>query len=285
MGKQKRSRRPGLQLTGAGSGFALLLAAAVLLLSYSGAFAYSSYFNSMCADCHYDDSITCNGCHRHGDRYLNATTDKPSYQPGEKVVVTFSGGTQYGWIRGMLEDDEGIELDRKTGPTFSGNDGGVEIEYPLEMTGFAPGLAGTYYWNAGYYGSNDGGAHVSSYKSFTVTVSGDASMVVNVTPASNPAFIPASGGVVHSDVMLENPGASPVSFQAWVDVTLPNGTHYGPILGPVPLTLAGGASINHSLADAVPGMAPPGVYKYNVYLGEYDTAVYDADSFDFVKEP
>lgn len=48
-------------------------------------------------------------------------------------------------------------------------------------------------------------------------------------------------------MMLENPGTSPVSFEAWVDVALPNGTSYGPILGPVPLTLAGGGSITDYL--------------------------------------
>jgi len=275
----------GIRFCGFNPGLLLLLTAAALLVSYSGAFAYSSYFGSMCAACHYDDSITCNGCHRHGNRNLNVTTDQTTYDPGEKIVVTFSGGGQYGWVRGMLKDDEGIELDRKTGPTFSGNDGGSSIQFPMTMTGFAPGTAGTYYWKAYYYGSGSGGSHTDSYKTFAVTVAGDAAVVVNVTPDSNPAFIPSSGGVLLSGVYLENPGTSPVSFDAWVDVTLPNGAPYGPVQGPVHLTLPGGGSLTHSLADAVPGMAPSGVYKYNVYLGDYGTAVYDADSFDFVKEP
>ncbi|MBK8231520.1 MAG: hypothetical protein IPK72_13255 [Candidatus Eisenbacteria bacterium] len=48
--------------------------------------------------------------------------DKSSYQPGEAVVVTLTGGSQSGWIRGLLYDAQNTELDRKSGPTGTGDD-------------------------------------------------------------------------------------------------------------------------------------------------------------------
>ena len=48
---------------------------------------YSSLFYDRYESCHDNDSITCNGCHEHGNRSLNATTDKAVYQPGEEEAV------------------------------------------------------------------------------------------------------------------------------------------------------------------------------------------------------
>ena len=74
-----------------------------------------------------------------------------------------------------------------------------------------------------------------------------------------------------------------MTFDAWLDATLPNGATFGPILNRT-LTIPGGASISRDLTQYVPGGAPTGSYSYNGYVGEHPDVVWDSDSFDFTKQ-
>lgn len=68
-----------------------LLAVALLIAWLTpGAGAYSGYFSNQCADCHSDDSITCNGCHAHRGT-IHATAGASTYDPGATVTVTLTG--------------------------------------------------------------------------------------------------------------------------------------------------------------------------------------------------
>lgn len=80
---------------------------------------------------------------------------------------------------------------------------------------------------------------------------------------------------------LANQEASTVSFDAWMMVRLPNGFWYGPVLGPIPLTLPGGAVISRQRSQIVPGSAPPGQYWYEGRIGIYPSAVWDTSGFNF----
>ncbi len=80
---------------------------------------------------------------------------------------------------------------------------------------------------------------------------------------------------------LSNQEASAVNCDAWTMVRLPNGSWYGPVLGPIALTLPGGASISRQRTQIVPGSAPPGQYWYEGRIGIYPAAVWDTSGFAF----
>jgi len=102
-------------------------------------------------------------------------------------------------------------------------------------------------------------------------------------PVVGPIVIPASGGSFDFNVALTNNEATSQSFDAWIMVTLPSGTPYGPVLGPVNLTLPGGGSIDRDRTQNVPAGAPPGTYDYVAYVGIFPTTIWDSDSFPFEK--
>jgi hypothetical protein len=132
--------------------FAFLIAAALLLTG--DVVAKPQYFNDKCSLCHSDDNETCNGCHFHGAQGLTATTDKTEYTPGELVTVTFEGGGRDGWFRALLYDQGGFEIDRKTGPTGTGDDRSPSpVEFPVTLTAHAPEAAGQHTWQAAWWGS------------------------------------------------------------------------------------------------------------------------------------
>jgi hypothetical protein len=123
--------------------------------------AYSNYFYNECAVCHshMDDAVTCNGCHFHRGT-IRATADQPFYDPGATVTVTMTGGTKWGWIRGLLYDQNGTQIDIATGPTGTGDDGlGNPVVFPVALQAPAPEAPGDYAWRAAYFGSYGGSNH------------------------------------------------------------------------------------------------------------------------------
>lgn len=244
------------------------------------------YFDDKCAWCHVDDDPTCDGCHFHGDNPLTASVDKAVYGPGEEIVVTLDGGRKYGWGRGMLTDSGGTEVDRRTGPSFTGNDGGRWADMPMEMRGRAPGETGTHTWTAQFYAHDygTGKGHTTTDVPVTIVVAATSDLVVDLVPAATPMLFGPAGGVIDFDLDLLNTTASPVSFDIWFDVTLPNGHQAGPILGPLHATLPAGAGYSRSASLPLPATVPPGIYSFNVYTGEFASGtLLDADSFAFAK--
>jgi hypothetical protein len=108
-------------------------------------------------------------------------------------------------------------------------------------------------------------------------------VTVTLTPYGAPIQIPASGGSFSFNIAADNNESTSVSFDVWCDVTLPSGSPYGPVLGPVSLTFAGGFGSNRDRNQAVPAGAPTGSYSYNAYVGSYPGTVWNSDSFDFTK--
>jgi len=89
---------------------------------------------------------------------LTATTDKTLYTAGETVNVVFTGGYRTGWIRAILYEDLGggsyRELDRVTGPTETGDDGGFPgLQFPVMLSAPAPATPGVYRWTVTWYGA------------------------------------------------------------------------------------------------------------------------------------
>ncbi|TKJ39984.1 hypothetical protein CEE37_09620 [candidate division LCP-89 bacterium B3_LCP] len=70
-------------------------------------------------------------------------------------------------------------------------------------------------------------------------------------------------------------------FTTWMDVTLPNGTIFGPVMGPVEAELDSGVTVRRERTQVVPAGAERGLYSYNSYaVVESDTSF---DSFEFFK--
>jgi len=82
---------------------------------------------------------------------------------------------------------------------------------------------------------------------------------------------------------LTNNEPSPITFDAWIMVRLPNGLWYGPVLGPVNLTLSPSQSISRNREQNVPQNAPAGEYLYEGRIGVYPDIIWDSDGFTFIK--
>ena len=106
---------------------------------------------------------------------------------------------------------------------------------------------------------------------------------VNLTPYNPPIIIPVSGGTFEFNIAVTNNEPEPATFDVWTMATLPDGREYGPIIGPINLTLNPGASIDRDRSQSVPGGIPSGNYTYDAYVGNYPSAIYDEDHFDFTK--
>jgi hypothetical protein len=77
------------------------------------------------------------------------------YQPGQTVTVTFSGGYRRGWVRAILRNQNGAEIDRVTGPTGAGDDGSgsPNLQFPVMLAAPSPSTPGFYRWTVSWFGS------------------------------------------------------------------------------------------------------------------------------------
>jgi hypothetical protein len=107
---------------------------------------------------------------------------------------------------------------------------------------------------------------------------------ITLVPDIDPIVIPPIGGSFGYSVILENVSRETQYVYAWTMALLPTGRNYGPVLGPIPLTLAEGDILSVNLSQTVPGTAPPGEYLFAAYIGSYPLPVLDVDGFDFIKE-
>jgi hypothetical protein len=107
---------------------------------------------------------------------------------------------------------------------------------------------------------------------------------VSITMSTGgPIVIPNTGGTFDYNVEVLNNEPGQVAFDAWIMVYLPDGSQYGPVVGPVDLTLPGGQSINRDRIQQVPGGAPSGTYTYVGYVGYYPGVIADSSFFTFEK--
>jgi len=111
----------------------------------------------------------------------------------------------------------------------------------------------------------------------------DQSMQIRaiMSPFDMPIEIPPAGGSFDFAVHLTNIAPVALTIDAWIDVTLPSGGTYGPVLGPLNLELGSEFTLTRIRDQVVPANAPPGMYSYNVFaVYESDTT---SDSFNFTK--
>jgi hypothetical protein len=107
-----------------------------------------------------------------------------------------------------------------------------------------------------------------------------------IAPVDPPVTIPPGGGVLRYRVTLANPTAQPMTVEAWVTATLPDGSPFGPIEGPRTVALAPGQTVGPvPFAQRVPGAAPAGTYTATLNVGDFPGTVTASDSFTFEKAP
>lgn len=107
---------------------------------------------------------------------------------------------------------------------------------------------------------------------------------VTLDPGPDPIVVPLGGSFTY-DVTVENVTEETQTKQVWIDLTLPAGTSYGPVTGPVTLTLPPGMSIENTLPLRIPGAAPLGMYTLHARVGTYPDDVSDDDRFEFQVTP
>lgn len=108
---------------------------------------------------------------------------------------------------------------------------------------------------------------------------------ITLNPVNPPIIIPGIGGSFEYEVIIANLETTPVNFDAWIDVELPDSSIHGPLIMRN-LTLPPGNSLVRTLTQYVPPNAPWGDYLYRGHVGDYSASqVWDSDSFPFTKAP
>jgi len=112
---------------------------------------------------------------------------------------------------------------------------------------------------------------------------GTPNVTITLTPVAPPIQIPGSGGSFDFNVEIHNGELSAMTFDAWIMVQLPNMAWYGPVLGPINLTLAPSFTLSRTRTQNVPASAPTGNYLYEGRVGTYPGVVWHTGNFPFVK--
>lgn len=143
---------------------------ALTLAAAASAWAYPSRYTNQCTSCHSPSDPTCDGCHQHKGS-LSTTQNQSEYYPGQTVQVTLRGGTEGGWIRATLYDQNNQVLDQRS------------TEFPALLTTLAPATPGNYTWRAAWYGNNNGSGHIERTVNLTVRVVQNPTDVPEELPA------------------------------------------------------------------------------------------------------
>ncbi len=142
------------------------------------------------------------------------------------------------------------------------------------------------YVEAEHYLIDCGGRDLSTtyYNTFRGDLpGGPTNFRLTLTPHNPPIQIPAGGGSFNFDATIENNLPNSMTLDAWTDVVLPNGAHYGPLVLRTNVLFPAGATLMRTLGQNVPAAAPPGNYTYWGYVGVFPDSVFRSDSFDFSK--
>ncbi len=147
----------------------------------------------------------------------------------------------------------------------------------------------TFYF-AGIAANNDGTPIGDYVYTDSLIVNAASAVYVQLTPTGTTTFN-ASGGVLNWDITIESWSGLPTDpIDIWVDVTLPNGVVFGPILGPIygfPMPgIPPPVTITRSRFTNIPPGAPTGNYMMNAYIGVYsppNNQIRAEDHFAFIK--
>ncbi len=104
---------------------------------------------------------------------------------------------------------------------------------------------------------------------------------VTLTPYNPPIIVPEAGGSFDFNMVFENITGDPQTIDIWTQIFFPVvGSHQ--ILTILDITLPP-TTIDRDRTQVVPDFAPPGVYTYYAFVGDYPWVIEDYDSFTFEK--
>ncbi len=113
----------------------------------------------------------------------------------------------------------------------------------------------------------------------------DCPFAVSITSPDTSIVIPEGGGSFQYTLEIDNQTNQLHRRDVWTMLLLPDGSEYGPIVGPAPVTLAPLGSGGRDFGLSVPAYAPGGNYEYVVRSGEYPDASCTEDRLLFTKLP
>lgn len=121
--------------------------------------------------------------------------------------------------------------------------------------------------------------------SMTKRLGTNAPVTISLTPQNPPITLPSGGGNFQYALDLHNAGTQPYTYDLWIDVVLPNGSVYGPLLVRLDLNMPGQTTWTRAMSQAVPAGAPAGLYLYRCHIGDQQTGqVLHEDAFPFQKQ-
>ncbi len=112
---------------------------------------------------------------------------------------------------------------------------------------------------------------------------GGAPITVTLAPLAPPIIIHSLGGSFNYNVSVVNHSISTQNADFWIMTQLPGYVWYGPLLGPINLTLPTNTSISRLRTQTIPAAAPAGVYWYEGRVGDYHGTTTDTSGFSFTK--
>jgi hypothetical protein len=201
-----------------------------------------------CSNCRYTENNYCGGV----------------YLFNEPYAVNVIGSTKTGSM---------LSFEDYYGPLGSGQTFGEAFNHWMTLHGNEPGSV---MWaRSWFYGMTNLGD--------PTLISGLSPAPINamLAPTNPPITIPANGGAFIYTMQLRNLDTVTHQTIAWCDITKPDTSVYGPVVGPRTLNVASGITITRSRSMTIPASWAPGVYYLNIYaVVDQETA---HDSFTFVK--
>jgi hypothetical protein len=139
------------------------------------------------------------------------------------------------------------------------------------------------YSSGGYIAVGSSNVQSIFVNEFFARIYSDPTAPVSATPyAPCDINLPYTGGQFNFSLTVTNGSSYAQIFDLWTVIDLPN-------VGQVQVLVAQGKTIaelggiSRNLTQFVPALAPPGVYTYNIYIGNFPWTINYHDSFNFTK--
>ncbi len=111
----------------------------------------------------------------------------------------------------------------------------------------------------------------------------DNQLDLSAEPLAPPIVIGPQGGTFHWMPTVVNDTGEDQTFDAWTELTLPNGNNYGPLMIVEDVPIQDGITLSPMLTQFVPGYAFTGEYTFTAKIGDYGVETIDEASFTFEK--
>ncbi len=213
-----------------------------------------------------------------GDSLWSRTFGGSNTDEGWSVQQTGDGGYVIGgWTKsfGAGEEDAWvIKCDADGDLMWQRTGGGSECEYGYSVLQTSDG---------GYMLSGTTASFGSGQQDLYLTRLESASLELRLTPIDPPIIVPEAGATFAYLIGLNSTYTHEVAPEVWCDILMPEGSPYGPVLGPVAVQLEPETYTERQRLQIVPANAPGGTYEFRSYVGFYPNIIFDSTSFAFSK--